>query len=384
MGLTTLKIAGFQVEMKDGKPIPKLHADGNTLYLRVSVVGSKSWIQRIKHKDGRRVDIGLGSWPETTITKAREAAQKNRLAVRVDHVTLETKQSKCPSFEEVSRKMVKGRKAEWKDPDTQERRWLKNFSNHVFPLIGKKPIDQIAPSDINNVLDAISAPFMRDWIKKQMGLVLSWSVAMEMRVYNPLDSMKKFIPIPEAEHHKAMPHGEIKSLLERIQVWSCEQLTKDMLTFQILTSVRPINARLAQWSEISLDEKLWTIPSSRMKGKTKVDHRVPLSNQAIELLGRIAPKTSQNPSQWIFSTKAKPVDQSTLSQVFKKNCVEFTRHGFRTSFRCWGSENGVAMDVLEKSLAHKPDKVVGAYDRTDVLEIRRAVMQAWGDYLTRG
>ncbi len=60
-----------------------------------------------------------------------------------------------------------------------------------------------------------------------------------------------------------------------------------------------------------------------------------------------------------------------------------TVHGLRSAFRSWCAGTGVAREVAETALGHVVPGVEGAYQRSDLLEARRPVMEAWADHLLR-
>lgn len=163
---------------------------------------------------------------------------------------------------------------------------------------------------------------------------------------------------------------------------------KHALLFAILTASRSGEVRNATWDEIDLDKRVWTIPAQRMKAG--VQHRVPLSNQCYDILKQRA-EFSFN-TEWIFSNSGtKPISDMTLTKVLRDNMVASdtpgrlaTAHGFRSSFRNWASEKGYPRDCAERALAHAiADQTEAAYHRTDLLEQRRPMMQAWADFVTK-
>ena len=131
-------------------------------------------------------------------------------------------------------------------------------------------------------------------------------------------------------------------------------------------------------SEIDLDAATWEIPGERMKaGKP---HRVPLSEPALEVL--IEARKCFGDSDLVFrSARRKAVTNAVLLRVLRRCGVDGTVHGFRTSFRSWAAEEGVDRQVAEMALAHAVKGVEGAYQRSDLLERRRVIMQAWADYV---
>ena len=115
--------------------------------------------------------------------------------------------------------------------------------------------------------------------------------------------------------------------------------------------------------------------------KTGRQHRVPLASRALEVLAAaraIAPRSSL-----VFPGRAgRRLSSRTLSVLARPlGCVP---HGFRTSFRNWCGETGVAREVAERCLAHVVrNQVERAYSRSDLLERRREVMEDWARYLTQ-
>ena len=136
------------------------------------------------------------------------------------------------------------------------------------------------------------------------------------------------------------------------------------------------------WSEIDEDAATWTIPGSRMK--TGYQHRVPLSTAALAVLEQARPMRDE--SDLIFPSPAKrgqPLSDMTMIKVMRDNGLaeRGTVHGFRSSFRDWCADNGIAREIAESALAHVVSGIEGAYLRSDILDRRRTVMQAWSDYL---
>ena len=156
------------------------------------------------------------------------------------------------------------------------------------------------------------------------------------------------------------------------------------LQFTVLTAARSGEARGALWSEIDLDKRLWTVPPARMKGR--LEHRVPLSRAALHVLLRA--RELHDGSDLVFPSPRRtghPLSDMTLTKVLRDNGLAHlaTVHGFRSTFRDWGSDTEAESDsVLELALAHRPgNEVERAYARSDRLELRRPVMEAWGEFV---
>lgn len=142
------------------------------------------------------------------------------------------------------------------------------------------------------------------------------------------------------------------------------------------------------WSEVDWKNAVWTVPAERMKAK--LPHRVPLSPRALLLLEG---QKNQHESLVFPSVRAQvALSDMTITALLRRLNAESdvpgrvaTAHGFRSSFRDWCSEQGYSRDLAERSLAHTiKDKVEAAYHRTDLLEQRRELMNAWATFVTGG
>jgi integrase len=183
-----------------------------------------------------------------------------------------------------------------------------------------------------------------------------------------------------------MPWQDIPAFFAKhLRVADNQDVTRAMLEFLILTAARSGEVRGMMWLEVDLDNAIWTIPPERMKAK--LQHRVPLSKRAIEILT----KQQGQHEDLVFPS---PRDQVELSDMVLTSFLRrvkahsdtpgrvATAHGFRSSFRDWCSEQGYPRDLAERSLAHMvQNKVEAAYHRTDLLEQRRPMMAAWNDFV---
>ena len=152
------------------------------------------------------------------------------------------------------------------------------------------------------------------------------------------------------------------------------------MEFIILTAVRVSEGLGAEWSEIAFDEAHWIIPARRMKmGR---EHSIPLSDRALELLRALHEHRGKGRHVFPGVRPGQPVARTTVyNQCQRVTGERASPHGFRATFRSWCSKTGVAFEVAELSLAHLKDKIVGAYDRDEMIERRRVVMQQWAKWL---
>ena len=186
----------------------------------------------------------------------------------------------------------------------------------------------------------------------------------------------------KAGHFRAVHHTEIAGVLDTIKRCKAREITKQLFEFQLLTAVRPSEARLAEWKEIDFTTATWNIPGDKMKmGEA---FRVPLSNRAVALLHEIASTTHEDAPRLIFSCYGVPLNRTLINDLLEDNKINSTGHGLRSTFRGFCSDKGVPFDLAEKALSHIANKTIRAYDRGDALEPRRSHMQAWENYLTKG
>jgi integrase len=195
-----------------------------------------------------------------------------------------------------------------------------------------------------------------------------------------LPSPKKLRPV---EHHPALPYRMINDFVTKLRANG--SLSAKAIEFLILTAVRSGSVRMAEWSEINLTDKLWIIPAAHTK--TKQEHRVPLAPQAIALLDTL-PKIAGNP-RLFPSTRGLPLSDMALSQLMRgmkergEITVEAVPHGFRSTFRDWAAEQTAYPDEIRKAASGHivGNAVQQAYQRTDLLEKRRRLMEDWADFV---
>ena len=186
-------------------------------------------------------------------------------------------------------------------------------------------------------------------------------------------------------HFRSLPYQEVGSALEEVDTSRASVSGKLCFRFLVLTAARSGEARGVTWDEIALQDPVWRIPSERMKAG--IEHRVPLSRQAVDLLGEVS--ALRDESALVFPSPLKPgspMSDMTLTKVLRSTGLaeRATVHGFRSSFKNWALEQtDTPWTVSEAALAHVlGNSTEQAYARSDLFERRRALMQQWADYLT--
>lgn len=187
----------------------------------------------------------------------------------------------------------------------------------------------------------------------------------------------------QGKHHRAMPYADVPAFLTRLRVtggvWG-----RLALEFAIFTAARSQEVRLATWSEIDLDNGLWTVPAGHMK--MRQEHMVPLSPEALAVLRSAAAIRVEGTDLVFPGANQGAMSDMTLLAVLRRMDEPATVHGFRSSFRTWVAEQtNFPAEVAEAALAHQnPNEVERAYQRGALLDKRRKLMEAWGVYCTSG
>ena len=364
---------------------PGRHCDGNGLYLYVKKTGTRSWIQRLVVR-GRKREIGLGSVVLVSLAEAREQALANRKLARAGGDPLAEKRRSLgvPTFAEAAGHVIEQKRAGWRSPKTA-RLWTRKLEMYVFPRLGNLPVSEITSGDVLETLSPIwhTRPKVARAVRRRIGAVLEWAIAMDWRTDNPCD---RLLPVlgPQHDvvtHRKALPHGEVAAAIAKVRAAKPGKVDTLAFEFLVLTAARGGEVRGAVWSEIDQDAGVWTIPASRTK--TAREHRVPLSGRALEILDA-ARKLRKGESPIVFvNERGKPLTRKRPGRLLQSCGISAVPHGFRSSFRDWAAEKtDHPREVVEAALAHVvQNKVEAAYLRTDLFERRRRLMEEWAAYL---
>jgi len=362
------------------------YADGNGLYLVVDPSGAKRWILRTMVQ-GRRRDIGLGSLRLVSLGEAREAARTHRKLARDGGNPLaERRRARAviPTFEDLARTVHGHHKAGWKNAKHGEQ-WITTLKTYAFPALGNVPVDQIGTPEVLRALAPIwlSKPETARRVRQRIGTVLDYAKAAGYRSGgNPVEGIAKALPRQpdRRDHHAAMPYTEVSGFIRRLQAEEGKTGVALALEFLILTAARTGEVLGAKWSEIDLEQGTWTIPDNRMKAGRK--HRVPLTSRAIAVLR--AAQALGKQSEFVFPgrTSDRPMSNMAFLMLMRRLSVDYTVHGFRSSFRDWASERtSFTREICEAALAHMvKDRTEAAYRRGDLFEKRRELMESWAVY----
>ena len=365
------------------------YSDSGGLHLYVNPSGSKSWVLRIT-VDGRRRDIGLGGFPSVSLARAREKATDNRTAVAAGCDPLAAKRAPAmPTFREAAQAVHAVNTPRWRNAKYTTN-WMQVLERHAMPALGNTPLDRLERGDVLRVLNPIwtTRPETARRVRQRMRTVFRWAIAhgfMETNLAGEaIDGALP--PMPKVKAHlRSLPYQEVGAALETVEASQASMSAKLCFRFLVLTAARSGEARGAVWDEIDLQGQVWRVPSERMKAG--VEHRVPLSRQVLELLGKAS--ALGDGTGLVFPSVLKPgspMSDMTLTKVLRSTGLaeQATVHGFRSSFKNWTLEQtDTPWAVSEAALAHMlGNSTEQAYARSDLFERRRALMQLWADYLT--
>ena len=376
---------------------PQRHfdGDGSGLALEIAPGGSKAWVQCITVR-GRRRTIGLGSLRLVGLKKAREKARQNQRAVRDgrDPIAEHRRWRGIPDFRTLAREVIKVQTMEHTSPKSTAQ-WKSSLAAYAYPHIGRLGVDAITARDVRNCVGPIweTKRETAGRVLQRISKVMKWAIAEGHRVDNPALAARAMLPKRRApvRHHRALPWAEVPGAVQTIRNTGAWFGTKLAFEFLVLTAARSGEVRGATWEEIDLDQRLWTVPAERMKALA--EHRVPLADRCLEILAdarRITdpPMTlAHKGCQLVFpSLRGKTISDSTISKLCRENGIAAVPHGFRSSFRDWGTECADARrDTMEAALAHTiPNRVERAYARSDHLDKRRELMARWAEHVVTG
>ena len=366
---------------------PGRYYDGNGLFLKVDPSGAKRWGQRLVIH-GRQRTLGLGGCALVSLAEAREAALANRKIAREGGDPLAQRRSttNIPTFEAAAATVIELHRHGWRN-EKHAAQWESTLRTYVYPRLGQRSVADITTADVMAVLMPIwnERPETARRVRQRISTVMKWAVAQGYRADNPAgDAIGAALPRHKGkskQHHRALPHGEVAAAIEAVRGSGAGIAVKLAFEFLILTAARSGEVRLATWDEIDVKAATWTVPAARMKAG--LEHRVPLCDRAMSILDEA--RAIDDGSAFIFpGTRAgKPLSDMTLSKLMRDLGLGGVPHGFRSSFRDWASElTHTPRDVMEAALAHTVrDKVEAAYNRTDLFERRRTLMEQWAAYL---
>ena len=341
--------------------------------------------------------MGLGSTALVGLAEARElAADARRLCKagidpieqrKTERAAAELQRAQSLTFKECAARFIASQRDGWSN-SKHVSQWENTLATYAEPVFGEIAVQDINTTLVLKVLEPI-------WPKKtetasrvrgRIEAVLDWATA---RGYRQSDNparwrghLDKLLPRPskvrKVKHHAALPYKELSAFMFELR--AIENTAARALEFLILTAGRTTEVLGAKLDEINARDRVWTIPSGRMKAGA--EHRVPLSARALQIIGEV---TRPDNSAYLFPGRrsGRPLSNMSLLKLLDRmGRCDLTAHGFRSTFRDWAAEETYYVrEVAEMALAHSiGDKVEAAYRRGDLFEKRKCMMDDWTKY----
>lgn len=390
------KLTNTQVErLKYSENGKNEYTDGEGLFFQLYPSGVKTWRFRYNHpQTKKRTKHTIGNYPAVSIAQARMKrdeinallAQKIDPQIHFQQLEKEQELSNANTFQAVAERW-KAKKQGEIEIKTIEKYWG-SIELHLLPVIGKYPINEIVPTLVSIPLQEVEARGnydMANRLASYVNSILDFAVNGGLIPFNPCVKVGKNLKKVKKQNNPHVKTEEIPQLLQAIESARLQLNTKALIHFQLLTMVRPNEATEAEWVEIDLDKKLWTIPAERMKAREP--HIVPLSTQAVRLLEQM--KAISGRFKYIFTKRGNyhaPMSIESINAALKRMGYQGkqTAHGLRGLARTYLAEQSITHEHAEACLAHKTGGNVSlAYNHSTYLEQRKAIMQLWGDFIER-
>jgi integrase len=364
------------------------HADGGGLYLVIHRSGAKRWSFLFRWH-GKPTELGLGGLSAVSLGRARALARDCRALLAEGKSPLAERRSartEAMTFGAFADDYVATKQGGWKNAKHRGQ-WIKSIREEAASL-RRLPIAEVETADVLGTLKPIwlEKPETASRLRGRIEAVLNAAKAAGHRSgENPaawrghLDHLLPKRRRLVRGHHKAMAYADVPAFLAALH--ERPTVASLALEFVILTAARTGEALGARWDEIDAASKIWTVPKTRMKAER--EHRVPLSDRALAVLA----EARALGGEFIFpgQRRRKPLSNMALAMLLRRMKIEdVTVHGFRSAFRDWaGDKTTFPREVAEAALAHATgDETEQAYRRSDALEKRRRLMDAWAKYLT--
>ncbi|HYF09464.1 MAG TPA: integrase arm-type DNA-binding domain-containing protein [Acetobacteraceae bacterium] len=420
----TRKAVATAADLKAVRPPGRYRVKGAPgLYLLVRPTGAKFWLLRYMLR-GRSREMGLGpaDWDGrhggVTLSAARDEAARQRTLLREGRDPVAEREAaeaaaavqQDHSFRAAAEALITAKSAGWRNAK-HAAQWRNTLKAYVYPWIGDMPVAQITTRDVETILAPIwtRAPETASRVRGRIEAVLDSAAAAGWRDPNTVNPARwkghLAARLPSPRKVRAVEHQPALAW-QRMPAFMAELARHDgiaalALRFLILTAARSGEVRGMRWGEVDLEAQVWTVPAARMKARRQ--HRIPLSSAAVELLRSIRPgKPAASSVVFPGARKGLPLSDMALSMLVRGMCSDgleegelprwrdaegraIVPHGFRSTFRDWAGETRPeGREVVERALAHTiKDKAEAAYARSDLLEKRRPLMEAWAEHCLR-
>lgn len=381
------------MQIRRAKPEAKAYTlgDGQGLSLLIEPNGSKSWRFRYRYA-GKPKMISLGVYPTITLADARSrrddarklvAEGKNPSEVRKEQkIALQTESESA--FEKIATEWHQMKSAKWSAGYASD--IMEAFQNDIFPYVGTRPIGEIKPLELLNVLRKIEKRGALEKMRKvrqRCSEVFRYAIATGRAEFNPAADLSSALEVHQSNHFPFLKADELPDFLRALDSYTGSRLVQIATKLLMITGVRTIELRAALWSEFDLDNAIWEIPAERMKMRRS--HLVPLSTQALDLLNELKMMTGNY--RYVFPGRNdpnKPMSEASINQVIKRIGYggKVTGHGFRHTMSTILHDQNYNRAWIEIQLAHIDKNYIrGTYNHANYISQRKEMMQVYANMI---
>ncbi|CNI45382.1 integrase family protein [Yersinia frederiksenii] len=365
--------------------------DGGGLYLLVKPNGAKYW--RFKYRVlGKEKKLSIGVYPDISLADARLKREEARKIVALGGDPSEEKKAEKLAQKANVENTFKAIALEWHE--YKRPNWSKGyaedlmeaFENDIFPYVGNRPVAEIKPLEMLEALRKLEARGVLDKMRKirqACNQTFRYAIVTGRAENNPVSELAGALAVQKHQHYPYLLAAELPEYLQSLSAYSGSSVTRIATRLLMLTGVRTIELRAAEWTEFNLDKGLWEVPIIRMKMRRP--HLVPLSEQVLELLLQLHAITGR--FKLVFpgrNDSLKPMSEASINQVIKRIGYHgrATGHGFRHTISTILHEQGFNTAWIETQLAHvDKNSIRGTYNYAQYLDGRREMLQWYADYM---
>ncbi|MEL7629146.1 integrase arm-type DNA-binding domain-containing protein [Pectobacterium aroidearum] len=388
-----MKLTARQINAAKPKEKSYKLADGGGMYLEVLPNGTKSW--RMKYRvGGKEKRVVFGLYPTITLAEARSKRDEAKKLLANGGDPSEEKQVEKQakiaavnnSFKLIALEWHEHKRPNWSKGYAED--ILEYLKKDIFPYLGKRPITDIKPKDMLDVLRKMEQRGVLDKLKKTRQAcrqIFTYAIVSGRAEYNPVTDLAGVLKAPKQKHFPHLLADELGPFLQALNGYSGSRITQIATRLLMLTGLRTIELRSAEWQEIDFGKKIWQIPKERMKMRRP--HLVPLSTQVYDLLSELQNITGG--FQLVFpgrNDSSKSMSEASINQVIKRVGYDkkLTGHGFRHTMSTILHEQGFNSAWIELQLAHVDKNSIRAtYNHALYLDGRREMLQWYADYVDK-
>ncbi|PRB54944.1 integrase [Pseudomonas sp. MYb2] len=393
MGARATRLSDLKIKAAKPKDKDYTLTDGDGLQLRVRTNGSRLWNFNYIHPvTKKRINMGLGTFPELSLAHARKRTVEARelVAQGLDPKEQrdEDRQAKKAATEHTFQNVATAWFELKKDSVTTayaEDIW-RSLTLHIFPDLQATPISEISAPQVIKLLRPLETKGSLETVKRltqRLNEIMTYGVNYGLIHANPLSGIRSVFKKPKKKNMAALPPDELNELMVAIANASIKRTTRCLIEWQLHTMTRPAEAATTRWADIDFSKKIWTIPAERMKKRRS--HIITLTEHALALLEAIKPYSGHR--EYVFPADRNPrthCNSQTANMALKRMGFEgrLVSHGMRSMASTILNEHGWDAELIEVALAHvDKDEVRSAYNRADYIERRRPMMAWWSEHI---